>query len=352
MNAPIFNAPAVVSEDGMTSIAMLSDDKVMDRMIRFAEIMASGKATIPNELRNVGDCLAITMQAANWKMNPFSVAQKMFFISGKIGYEAQLVAAAINNSGAVKDTFHFEWYGPWEKVVGKFDIRKSTKDGKTSEYRVPGWELKDEEGIGIRVWATLKNENEPRVLDLLLAQARTRNSTLWADDPRQQLAYLGQKRWARLYCPGVILGVYTPDELHTVPEYEINPMQEASPSNGRPPIDQAKEFYPQDKFATNLPKWSAMIASGEKTADQIIRTVQSKNPLTDEQLQAIRAVKKDEPQQAPSISFAQVAQRLNAAKDSDELDAAADFIRDVSSEEQRAELCEIYTARQTTFAGE
>ena len=42
----------------------------------------------------------------------------------------------------------------------------------------------------------------------MLAQARTRNSTLWADDPRQQLAYLAVKRWARLYCPEVILGVY------------------------------------------------------------------------------------------------------------------------------------------------
>jgi hypothetical protein len=31
--------------------------------------------------------------------------------------------------------------------------------------------------------------------------------------PRQQLAYLAVKRWARLYCPDVILGVYTADEI-------------------------------------------------------------------------------------------------------------------------------------------
>jgi hypothetical protein len=30
---------------------------------------------------------------------------------------------------------------------------------------------------------------------------------------RQQLAYLAVKRWARLYCPDVILGVYTADEV-------------------------------------------------------------------------------------------------------------------------------------------
>ena len=221
-----YSAPAIV-DDAMSSMAMMTDDKQMDRMIRFAEIMATGKATIPQELRNVGDCLAITMQAMNWKMNPFAVAQKTHFISGKIGYEAQLVAAAINNSGAVKDTFHFEWYGPWEKIIGKYKI----KEGDKGEYRVPGWKMADEEGIGIRVWATLKGESEPRELNLLLAQASVRNSTLWAGDPRQQLAYLAQKRWARLYAPGVILGVYTSDELEpAAPEKDITPNRTARPT--------------------------------------------------------------------------------------------------------------------------
>jgi len=229
-----FSAPALV-DDAMSSMAMMTDDKQMDRMIRFAEIMATGKATIPQELRNVGDCLAITMQAMNWKMNPFSVAQKTFFISGKIGYEAQLVAAAINNSGSVKDTFNYEWYGDWKKIIGRFVEResKTKKDshGYASKYKVPAWEHKDEEGLGVIIWATLRGENEPRKLDLLLSQATTRNSTLWAEDPRQQLAYLAQKRWARLYAPGVILGVYTSDELEPAsPEKDITPNRTARPS--------------------------------------------------------------------------------------------------------------------------
>lgn len=35
------------------------------------------------------------MQAVQWGMNPFAVAQKTHFVSGKIGYEAQLVNAVI-----------------------------------------------------------------------------------------------------------------------------------------------------------------------------------------------------------------------------------------------------------------
>jgi RecT family. len=263
-------------EDGMTAVAMLSDDKQMDRFIRFAEIMATGKATIPSELRNVGDCMAITMQAMNWKMNPFSVAQKTFFINGRIGYEAQLVAAAINNSGAIVGNFDFEWFGPWEKIVGKFDIKKNDKG---QEYRVPGWRLADEEGVGIKVWAMRRGESDPRVMQVLLAQARTRNSTMWADDPKQQLAYLAQKKWARLYAPGVILGVYTPDELQ--PELTVidHATGEVINNKKKPEL----EGLSAEKFEQNKAAWKMIVESGKKTANAMIATLSTKAVLTDEQ---------------------------------------------------------------------
>ena len=51
----------------------------------------------------------------------------------------------------------------------------------------------------------------------------TRNSPLWISNPKQQIAYLALKYWARLYCPAVILGVYSPDEVEQRTEKEINP---------------------------------------------------------------------------------------------------------------------------------
>ncbi|MGX9362260.1 RecT family recombinase [Pantoea ananatis] len=197
----------------------LFDSQYLRAINEFATVMANGVATVPQHLQgNPADCMAVAMQAAQWQMNPFAVAQKTHLINGVLGYEAQLVNAVIVRSGILTTRFEYEWYGPWEKIIGKFAIKKNDK-GK--EYRVPDWRMSDEEGIGIRISATLRGESEPRVLDLLLAQARVRNSTLWAEDPRQQLAYLGVKRWARLYCPDVILGVYTPDELEERHEREV-----------------------------------------------------------------------------------------------------------------------------------
>lgn len=204
----------------INSNVALFDSQYLNAISTFAQIMAQGAATVPKHLQgNQADCMAVAMQAAQWQMNPFAVAQKTHLINGVLGYEAQLVNAVISRSGVLANRFEYEWYGPWEKIIGKFNIRKGDK----GEYRVPGWTMADEAGIGIIIRATLKGEDQPRELDLLFAQARTRNSTLWADDPRQQLAYLAVKRWARLFCPDVILGVYTPDELEDRQEKEINP---------------------------------------------------------------------------------------------------------------------------------
>ncbi len=64
-----------------------------------------------------------------------------------------------------------------------------------------------------------KSPGEP----LYLSGVVTRNSPLWVSNPKQQIAYLGVKYWARLYCPEVILGVYSPDEVEQRTEREINP---------------------------------------------------------------------------------------------------------------------------------
>ena len=190
-------------------------------MNQLAEVMASGSCTVPRHLAgNKGDCFAIVMQSMMWGMNPFAVAQKTHLVNGTLGYEAQLVNAVVTDH--IKGAFRYEWFGPWENVVGKF---KWCEGKNGSRYQTPGWKPEDETGCGVTVSATLKGETEPRELSLLLCQATVRNSTLWASDPKQQLAYLAVKRWARLYKPGAILGVYSVDELE---QEEVKPKKETT----------------------------------------------------------------------------------------------------------------------------
>ena len=232
LTAPSGASPALAG----TAATIFSPD-ALDKLLRFAEVMANGRVTVPAHLAGKpADCLAVTMQAAQWGMNPFAVAQKTFPINGTLGYEAQLVNAVVTSMAPTRDRLHYEWFGPWENVIGKFIEKTSAKGNK---YAAPAWTLKDESGCGVRVWATMNNEAEPRVLELLLSQAQVRNSTLWASDPKQQLAYLAVKRWARLHCPDVILGVYTADELEDAvsTERDITPAKQVVLNDLIPPPD-------------------------------------------------------------------------------------------------------------------
>nr|DAR21315.1 MAG TPA: RecT protein [Caudoviricetes sp.] len=173
----------------------------MVRLVRFATLMADSKATVPAHLAGKpADCLAVTMQASQWGMNPFAVAQKTHMVNGTLGYEAQLVNAVVSSSNLLSTRLNYRWDGDWSKVSGKDDKSPS---------------------LTVTVSATLKGESEPRELTISMAQAGVRNSPLWGQDARQQLAYLCVKRWARLHAPDVLLGVYTPDELQeTTPRVE------------------------------------------------------------------------------------------------------------------------------------
>ena len=128
---------------------LLMNDNSMDKLERLADLMASGRATVPWHLKgSKGDCFAICLQSMQWGMNPFAVAQKTHLINGTLGYKAQLVAAVINNSGLLKERLKFEWSGPWEKIIGKFkQVESRTKkddNGLPKKYIVPDWNIADE----------------------------------------------------------------------------------------------------------------------------------------------------------------------------------------------------------------
>ena len=185
---------AVMEDQQYSPQQITLDDSLFNKCHRLAQMMASGACTVPKHLQgNTGDCFAIVGQSLRWGMDPYAVAQKTHLVNGTLGYEAQLVIAVINNRAPITDRIKFDYFGDWSKVKGKDD--KSTD-------------------IGVICRATFIGDDEPTELSLTMAQVgHVRNSPLWAADPRQQLAYLAAKRFSRLYCPDVILGVYTPDEL-------------------------------------------------------------------------------------------------------------------------------------------
>lgn len=168
----------------LSTASLVTNPDALRQLVAFADLMAKSAITVPEHLRGKpSDCLAIVMQSMQWGMNPFAVAQKTHVVSGRLGYEAQLVNAVLTESGAITGHPHYEFRGA----------------GPDLECRV-GCVLRGEDDITWGEWYALRD-------------VKTRNSPLWATNPRQQLGYLQLKFWARLYAPGPVLGVYTVDEL-------------------------------------------------------------------------------------------------------------------------------------------
>ncbi len=202
--------------------------QALGQLTAFANLMADSQVTVPAHLAGKpADCMAIVMQAMQWGMNPYAVAQKTHLVNGVLGYEAQLINAVIASSSAIRGRFHYRYGGEWERCTRTREVTKE-KNGKNGKYqvteRVRDWTDEDEIGLYVEVGAILRGESEITWGEpIYLSGVVTRNSPLWVSNPKQQIAYLGVKYWGRLYCPEVILGVYSPDEVEARTEREINP---------------------------------------------------------------------------------------------------------------------------------
>ena len=188
----------------MSKEISIFNPEAMNSMVHFSEIMATAVATIPKHFQGKpGDCLALIMQANRWGMDPYIVASKTHVVNGNLGYEAQLVNAVVSSSTAIQ---------------GRFDI----------EFSPDEWKNDSDPKAWCRVGAKLKGESEITWGQKVYpSKQAVKNSPLWKTDPKQQTAYLAIKKWARLYTPAVLLGVYTSDELH-----EIKPEREVGPAGG------------------------------------------------------------------------------------------------------------------------
>lgn len=109
-------------------------------------------------------------------------------------------------------------------------------------------------------------------------------NAMWKKRPYGQIAKCAEAQALRKAFPE-FGSAPTADEMEG---REFEQESQAAPRQERV-IEQ--ETYPQSSFDTNLPKWKKLIQDGTKTAEQIIKTVQSKNTLTEDQIKTIKSIK-------------------------------------------------------------
>ena len=328
---------------------ILNDDAIVNRLTRLAEMMSCAKTMVPDGIRgNVGDCFLVCVQAQAWGMTPFAVAQKTFTVKGKMGFEAQLISAVITRH-ALTGKPRFDYGGSWEKVLGKFTIKNN--NGK--DFTAIGWKPQDEEGLYVDISATLNGETEPRTMRVFLNQAHPRQSSIWATDPKQQLAYTAIKKFARLHCPECILGVQDKDDLSTVTEKDITPKEKlakilhgqsltARTESDQPPARPETGQYIEDKqelTPVEVIEAAPVADKGEAMKQRVREKLRDDGQVVD-----------TGPNEQDAINLDMAIQCLKSSQTMAELDEAGQVIKDVLHADHRGQARKVYREMKEVLA--
>lgn len=183
-------------------------------LMDFGQLMAKAGPMVGKAFRGEpGACIAVTMQAMRWNMDPFAVSQKAYVTGDTVAYEAQLVNAVILSNAplARRPTYSFSGEGAKRRCKVSILLRG---EPEPLEYETP--------------------ETTP-----------TGNSPLWKKDLDQQLSYYAIRAWARRHMPELIMGVYTPDELQDAGVIETRVIDASGDYDQRPAEDRDPRINPK-----------------------------------------------------------------------------------------------------------
>lgn len=240
--------------------------KDLDEAMRFADMLA-GSSIVPKDyIGKPGNCLVAIQWGMELGLQPMQAMQSIAVINGRPSLWGDAMLALVKAHPA------FEWI-------------KEECDGNVAT-------------------CTIKRRGEPEVVQSFsLEEAKRAGLTgkqgPWTQYPKRMLQMRARGFALRDAFPDALRGVVSAEEARDTPAERD--MGAAEVVSSRPAQPAALPDYSQSAFADNLPKWSALMQSGAKTADQIIAIVSTKGALSDAQKAAIRAAAQPKQETHPEV---------------------------------------------------
>lgn len=209
-----------------------------------------------------------------------------------------------------------------------------------------------------------KDRSHPTKLTEWMAECKRESAGPWKSHPYRMLRHKAMIQCARMAFG--FGGIYDHDEAERIVEASPG-IKTIDPATGEilPRTASPKPpGYTSEQFESNMVIWRKVIASGKKDVGGVLATVATIATLTEEQASAIRAIpadlinnagqRKPDGRTGPagdsdsviSMTYAQVAHKLNKANTVDKLDEAASLINTVEDQAQQQELSDMYEARK------
>lgn len=191
----VTNLPSLPMQHDDTQMVVNSDASLMmnpqvfEHMQRVCKVYANSNV-VPQQFQgNLANCMIAYELAYRMQVNVFMLMQSMYVVSGKPGLEAKLAIALVNTRGPFRGTIQFQVERDqkgFPVACTAYAVLKST--GDRCETRVT-WDVVEREG-----W-------------------NKKSGSKWQTMPEQMFKYRSAAWLARTYCPEVLMGMHTVDEL-------------------------------------------------------------------------------------------------------------------------------------------
>ena len=164
----------------------LSDNNKLNAALAVAEELSKSDIIPKDFQKKPANCLIAVELANRLKASPFQVMQNMDVIYGRPALRSSFVIGCINNSG---------------KIIGSL---KFEMDEKVTKCRA--WAIEKETGSKLT----------GPTITMAMAEKEgwlTKNGSKWKTMPDLMLRYRAAAFFGRLYCPEILNGMYTEDEV-------------------------------------------------------------------------------------------------------------------------------------------
>ena len=227
--------------------------QTLDEAMKYAEVIARSDI-VPNDYKGKpGNVLIAVQMGMELGLPPMQALQNISVVNGRPavwGDSLMAIARAHHACEYISETFE-------ERTMTA--TCKAKRRGQPEEVRT--FSQKDAELAGL--WG--------------------RNT--WKQYPKRMLQMRARGFAIRDVFPDALRGIALAEEVQDMTPRDMGTVTRVDEPRQTPTLPD----YPDDQFSANLPKWRDLIASGRKTADQIIAMVESRFVMSEGQKSVISA---------------------------------------------------------------
>lgn len=193
------NAMQAITANTDMSMGVFASSTSFELAQRMAKALSSS-TIVPKEYQgNVSNALIAVEMAARLHTSPMMVMQNLYVVNGRPAWSSQYIIAMINGSGKYRGELQFE-------LEGKGD------------------------SLSCYAWAEDRGGNKVIGPKITMAMAKAegwvnRNGSKWQTMPEVMIRYRAASFFGRMYCPDMIMGIYSRDEV-VEGDYVIEPNAE------------------------------------------------------------------------------------------------------------------------------